>query len=476
MSVASDAGDANLEPLSPPTTLDQALAILHAKHFIISFGGDVFVGEMPEGGGLQLMKVRAAQELYGHWNYPSTPSAVDNGAGKADTGTKPKRVMAFEVWRKSKKRRTYKGSGLYRMDAHAPPGILNLWRGLAIKPKSGGSNKCPTIIEFIYNTCCNGSKENGTWLIRLLAWWIQSTRPAGGGRRAARGKKGIGKNALVQWILGPIVGEAFTSIVTHQRHFTGNFNQHQRDKLLLVFDEAVWKDDPQADAVLKGLITGKRIQIEGKGRDVEEVENHAFLWILSNNPRVISATAEERRYAAFAVSDAHMGPEHQWYWDRLRTKIPEELPYFLGILTNADLSTFNRRDIPRTPALVRQIERNFTVTEAFWHEALVRGWQIDARSGWQDKLDRDRLRTAIYAFADQRGYRLKPTEEEIGQKLREMSTLRVGMKIPLPLVSTQQPKGQDGKRRRLYTVDTLEHHRQAFADYMRSTVDMLFAD
>ena len=95
-----------------------------------------------------------------------------------------------------------------------------------------------------------------------------------------RGGQGVGKGVFATYF-GKIFGGHFIHI-QNQRHLTGNFNVHLKDKLLVYADEAFWGGDKSMAGVLKGLITEKQIFIEPKGLNAFPVDNHMRFIIASN--------------------------------------------------------------------------------------------------------------------------------------------------------------------------------------------------
>jgi hypothetical protein len=88
--------------------------------------------------------------------------------------------------------------------------------------------------------------------------------------------------------------------ITHASHLTGQFNAHLWTCAYLFADEAFWAGDKQGEAVLKGLITERPLQVTKKGIDTITGVNCVKLAMSGNSNWVVPASHDERRYA---VSD-----------------------------------------------------------------------------------------------------------------------------------------------------------------------------
>ena len=166
-----------------------------------------------------------------------------------------------EVWLGSPKRRSY--DGITFLPGKDAGDHFNLFQGFAVEPAEGD---CSLYLEHIRNNICSADDELYEYVIHWMADAIQnpSTRP--GVALAIRGQQGVGKGVFVN-TFARLFGPHFIQ-VTQSNHLVGNFNGHQKDKLLVFADEAFWAGNKQAEGVLKGLVTEDTLSIEMKGVDV----------------------------------------------------------------------------------------------------------------------------------------------------------------------------------------------------------------
>jgi Family of unknown function (DUF5906) len=187
---------------------------------------------------------------------------------------------------------------------------------------------------------------------------------------AMRGRQGVGKT-----IVGKSIGSLFPRhyvAVSDPRYVTGRFNSHLVSCILLLADEAFWAGDKQAEGKLKDLITSDRQFIEYKGKEPVSVDNYVRLLVSGNHDWQVPAGYEERRFAIFDVSEAHL-QDHDYF-----AAIEEEMDNggreaLLYELLNFDLSTVNLRKIPKTDALLEQKIASQDDRQGWWLDFLHRG-------------------------------------------------------------------------------------------------------
>jgi hypothetical protein len=76
----------------------------------------------------------------------------------------------------------------------------------------------------------------------------------------------------------------------------------------MVCEEAFWAADPQAEGVLKDMITNKHTLIEKKGYDPIKSQNYTRLVLISNSDWVVPASLkDERRFGVYRCSDRRRG-------------------------------------------------------------------------------------------------------------------------------------------------------------------------
>jgi hypothetical protein len=322
-------------------------------------------------------------------------------------------VNPVDLWMASPQRREYKqivfepGEGL--------PNCYNLWRGFAVEPKKGDWS---LFQGHIHEVICSGNEEHYRY---LLAWMAHTVQEPGGEKPGIsvviRGKQGVGKGCFAH-SFGQIFGQHFLQ-VTNQQHFTGNFNYHLKDCLLLFADEAFWAGSKSEEGSLKSLITEPTLAIEPKGKDVFHVRNHIRLIISSNNSWAIPAGLEERRFFVLDVSDRHQ-QDHDYFRRLLGQMKNGGTEAMLYDLMNLDISSVNLWKAPRTEALFEQIQHSMDSFTGFWFERLREGTISPDHDTWQCCISKERFYEAYQRYASSMPGKYQYSRERVGIELRKI--------------------------------------------------------
>jgi hypothetical protein len=172
---------------------------------------------------------------------------------------------------------------------------LNLWRGWGIAPEKG---RWPLMRNHIEAVVSGGDPKMANYIIYWNAWGFQNPGDVSEAALVLRGKKGGGKGILlgtVRRIYGPHGLQ-----ITHASHLTGQFNAHLWTCAYLFADEAFWAGDKQGEAVLKGLITERPLQVTKKG-----IDTITGVAMSGNSNWVVPASHDERRYAVSDVDQCY---------------------------------------------------------------------------------------------------------------------------------------------------------------------------
>jgi Family of unknown function (DUF5906) len=249
-------------------------------------------------------------------------------------------------WLQHPQRRQYEG--LVFSPKRDRPRYYNLWKGFAVKPRSGD---CMKFITHVFENICRNDEALFDWVICWLADIVQHPDKKSGTSLALRGKMGIGKTKFGQ-VFGSLLGSHYVS-VSDPRYVTGQFNSHLVSCLLLHADEGFWAGDKRAEGKLKDLVTGAKHFIEYKGKEAVRVDNYVRLLVSGNPDWIVPAGFDERRFAVLDVGDAHM--EDYPYFAAIDTEMDNGgREALLDLLPDIDLSSINLRKIPKTAALLEQ--------------------------------------------------------------------------------------------------------------------------
>lgn len=353
------------------------------------------------------------------------------------------------AWLQSPERRQHKGI------VFSPGGDIedhyNLWKGFAVEPRQGDWRRCN---EHIHEIICAGNDRNYDYLLDWMARLVQDpggTRP--GVSIVLKGGRGVGKGTFVDEMFGRIFGSHFLQVMS-AHHFTGRFNQHLKDCLLLFVDEGFWAGDKSAEGLLKGMITEFTIWIEPKGKDQFKVKNHINLIIASNNEWIIPAGFDERRFLMLEVSDGHK-QDHAYF-----EKIKEELAAggreaMLYDLLRRDISGVNLRAVPTTRGLTEQKLFSSDSVTKFWQSRLSEGLVFREDIHWEDPIEAEtqKLYDDYVKFARNLGFTRIEDDAIFSRTLRRICP---GIRGP------RRVTGANGKRIRVVELPCLDDCRSDF--------------
>lgn len=134
--------------------------------------------------------------------------------------------------------------------------------------------------------------------------------------------------------------------------------------------------------------------IEGKGRDAFQSANHLHIVMSSNEDWVVPASIDERRFAAFGVSEARQG-DRAYFSDLVAEMEGGGLAAMLHDLLAMDLTGWHPRwNIPQTEELLAQKLASLSGPAAVVRELLMRGEtpMVERDDGrWPTRHDGERV-------------------------------------------------------------------------------------
>ena len=357
---------------------------------------------------------------------------------------------AAEVWLESPKRQSY--GGITFLPGKDAGDHFNLFQGFAVEPAEGD---CSLYLEHIRNNICSADDELYEYVIHWMADAIQnpSTRP--GVALAIRGQQGVGKGVFVN-TFARLFGPHFIQ-VTQSSHLVGNFNGHQKDKLLVFADEAFWAGNKQAEGVLKGLVTEDTLSIEMKGVDVGQFPNFIRLILATNNDWVVPASAEQRRFVVIDASAARM--QDTGYFGAIIQQMESGgLEALMHHLQSLDLEGVNLRKIPQTDALADQKLRSLDSVAAWLFSCLNNGGieEVETSSttylrDWPETYGTSNMYNAYIGYCKRVGQNHPVRDTVFGKSLARY----------LPSISKRRDGGKN--RQHVYLLPPLDQARQEFA-------------
>lgn len=332
-----------------------------------------------------------------------------------------KKTTISQAWMESPKRRQCEGV-VFMPQQDAGPRWYNLWRGFNVQPADASDHPSVRLfIEHALENVCGGDPKLCKWLLGYFAHMVQRPFEKPLVALVFKGRKGTGKNALVERI-----GSMFTNhflVADDDRYLLSNFNSHLESNLFFVLDEAAWAGDKKAESKLKGLITGAYHNIERKGREPYRVENLTRVAIIGNEDWLVPATQDERRFAVFNVGEGRM--QDRKFFEDMRVGMERGgYAHLLRYLMDFDLTGVDVNDAPKTEALLEQKHASLDLFDQWWLDCLA-SEQIaggDWGGDWPDHIPTNRLRDALARWARSRNIRSRlPEEISFGRMLAKVA-------------------------------------------------------
>lgn len=232
-------------------------------------------------------------------------------------GKGSKKLEAFRLWLEWEKRRTYR-SVTFAPGRKTPKDVYNLFRGWPYEPlettwedvlenaEEPVHGDWSILRGHIYDTICERNDTYFEWFMTWLAQLFQRPDTKPGSTVVIIGDKGTGKSTLFDYI-NQLLGRCGIT-VSQRKQIVGQFNSHLATTLLMVCEEAFWAADPQAEGVLKDMITNKSVLIEKKGYDPIQSQNYTRLALISNSAWVVPASLnDERRFFVLKCGSQRRG-------------------------------------------------------------------------------------------------------------------------------------------------------------------------
>lgn len=290
-------------------------------------------------------------------------------------------------------------------------GVYNLWRGFSVEPKPGN---CSLYLSHLEENVCGGDKKHFEYLIKWMARAVQNPASPGEVAVVMRGGKGVGKSIVCK-IFGRLFGRHFLH-VANPSHLVGNFNAHLRDVICLFADEAFFAGDKRHESVLKMLVTEDSIPIEQKGVDVETYPNYVHLMMAANDPHVIRASGDERRYYVLEVLE-NKKQNKEYFGNMMKQMENDGYEALLFHLQNIDLTDFQVRDVPQTDALQEQKLLSMNIEEEWWYRKLQNGRLLDTDGKWNQEIQCDSMTNDFTNYAEKWKVNRRGNETHLGRFL-----------------------------------------------------------
>lgn len=429
-----------------PDDLPPAIKELNERFALVRMGAKVAIAEFKASGDIDFISTGAFRELFANRKF-----------GKRTLGA---------AWMHHPSRRTFEGGVVFRPDNDAPPEALNLWTGWAVDPDPDAN--CDLVLRHIRDVLASGKETHADYIFSWLAHMVQTPEKKPDVALILKGKKGAGKDSLAE-IMKRIVGRRHCAHVPATERLVGRFNAAFATAILIHAEEAIWGGQKESKGVVQSLITCPEMPLERKGIDTVQVDSFCRLLFTTNEAWAVPATADERRYAVFEVSNAHSGDRE--YFNKLWDQVENGgCAGFLAYLLNwQQPDHVELRNPPKTRGLMEQKLSGLRGVERWWYEVLSVGEAPGLKSEFEDfnwmdssvSMRRDDLRQHYENWMRDRRYQGEITgPSEFGEALRALC----------PGLTSSRPS-KNGARIWNYVLPPLQDCRSGFLKAMGGDED-----
>jgi hypothetical protein len=381
-------------------------------------------------------------------------------------GDKTKRVTKSwaDWWLEDPRRRTY-----FEVDfapqRKLPPRIYNLWKGFAVEPvrPRRGVASWDLLQDHLFRVVCSGNFDWYDYLLNWLAEMVQKPDQPSQTVPVLRGGEGHGKNIFASYLLA-IFGPHGLYLSDIQQ-LLGHFNVHLQNCVFVLADEAgYYPGDKAREGVLRALITEPRLPIEPKFAHLYQAPNCLHPMIFSNHVWVFPMAPDARRPFVLHVPDTRKDDVEYFKalnHERDHLQGPSAM---LWDLLRRDITHFNVRQVPDTPAGREQKRLSLKSVEQYWLTVLDREYAYRSRYGvrslsrWPESevYTNEILWNGYMQFCDDGRRHQRQTDVELGIFLNKLYPF-ARSRTPLPTHEIQTPLswakpggGRDSTQLRLY--------------------------
>lgn len=324
-------------------------------------------------------------------------------------------------------------------------------------------------LEHCLENVCSGNKVVYEYLINWMARVVQEPATSGEVAIVMRGGKGTGKGFFAR-TFGRLFGRHFMHIA-NAKHLIGNFNAHLQDCVCLFADEAFFAGDKSHESVLKMLITEDTIPVEKKGYDVESSPNFVHLIMASNDPHVIRATGDERRYLVLDMGEGKK--QNATFFGAMLAQLEnggyQALLYYLQ---SVDIEKFNVRNVPQTDALQEQKLLSMGYDEEWWYRKLQDGKIFESDVGWERYGQTEYVTTDYIKYMDAWKQTRRGNETALGRFLSRIvpHITKITRRVNVSVMDYDGREKSESKRANFYDFGSLDQCRQAWEEKHGRTV------
>lgn len=395
------------EPINPPT-LDPISELNKEYAFVTSGGGHHIIHETKDESGNFFLDHLQTDSFHARFAHRTISYQRNN---------KIVEEQITKLWFKAASRRSYEKL-VFKPGLSVDSRFYNLWRGFSYEPAE--SQEHPAVSQFLEHlqaNICQNDHELMRWVLGYFAHLIQKPWEKVRTALVFKGRKGTGKNALVDCV-GALLGQHY-DVVADKRYLLGNFNSHLENCLLIVLDEAFWSGDHSANGVLKHLITGNHHKIERKGQESYRIENITRTVIIGNEDWIVPASEEERRYCVLKVGEGRI-KDTKFFTSMRKGMEQGGYRHLIKYLLDYDLSGLSFDEAPDTEGLHDQKLEGLTPIAAWWYDSLKEGKLIQGSwPFWPETASKESVYEAYSLQHKHRQLGRLPTANKVTYSMRK---------------------------------------------------------
>jgi hypothetical protein len=271
--------------------------------------------------------------------------------------TSTQKFNFFQVWEQDPEIKTYER--IVFDPTNSNPRDLNLFcdYGSVLKDKE---RKLVSLERFFEHTksICGYEMECYEYLLNYFAHIFQKPHIHCDVATVMYGKEGIGKNMLLQ-LIGSTIGSQYYKESAVAKDVFGEFATGMYRKMMYVFDEAEKSQTKDYMSLLKTLVTGRKLRVEFKGKDMIEVDNYCRLFFPTNCKEPFPITSNGRRWFYVKGSSKYIESENRHEHFKSLGEHFEDKNLIFSVakfLSERDITNFNTNEFPKSEGLKQAIQ------------------------------------------------------------------------------------------------------------------------
>lgn len=250
------------------------------------------------------------------------------------------------------------------------------------------------ILDHIFQVWACSNKEYFNWIMELLTYTIR-TGEKPNKMLVLMGPEGVGKSLIMDFLKRHVLGDQLYIEFSGVDKLTRGFNMHLVNKVFVCINESLSVGSSRREALaqaetLKQIITGDKILVEPKGKDVYQANNYITNVLFSNNPHPVIVTEKNRRIGIFKTID-EIRPKK--YFDNLITYFTDYMGDVFYTYCRKSKPFCNINNIPQTETLKEIVQNSKPRGVLFFEEVLVKGTE-NIKSSYltiKDEIERNKV-------------------------------------------------------------------------------------